>query len=223
VRRTMLAAQALCADRPIYLRYLVAAPSRAVNPNPVIVSDGAGQFDVLLHALCWIHAERAILRLIGFNDAQREALENVRTDIWDLYRELKAYKVTPDKRKKARLERRLDQISTKCTCYAALNEAMKRIHGNKSELLLVQDRPEIPLHNNGSENDIREMAQKRKIGVSTRSDLGRRYRDSFASLKKTCRKLGIGFWDYLSDRLSGKNLIPSLPDLMRMRMLESPG
>ena len=195
----------------------------SVNPNLVIVSDDAGQFDVLLHALCWIHAERAILRLIGFNDAQREALENVRTEIWDLYRELKAYKVTPDKKKKARLERRFDQIFTKCTCYAALNDAMKRIHGNKSELLLVLDRPEIPLHNNGSENDIREMAKKRKISGSTRSDLGRGCRDTFASLKKTCRKLGIGFWDYLSDRLAGKNLIPSLPDLMRMRMLESPG
>jgi len=40
----------------------------------------------------------------------------------------------------------------------------------------------------------------RKISGGTRSDLGACCRDDFASLKKTCRKLGISFWDYLGDR-----------------------
>jgi hypothetical protein len=31
-----------------------------INPDLVIVSDDAGQFNVLLHALCWIHAERIV-------------------------------------------------------------------------------------------------------------------------------------------------------------------
>ena len=42
------------------------------NRKLIIVSDDAGQFDVLLHALCWIHAERSIARLVGFNDLQRD-------------------------------------------------------------------------------------------------------------------------------------------------------
>jgi hypothetical protein len=91
---------------------------------------------------------------------------------------------------------------------------LKRMKGNKSELLLVLDRPEIPLHNNLSENDIREYVTKRKVSGSTRSDEGRRCRDTFASLKKTCKKLKIRFWDYLIDRLSGKNTIPLLGDLI---------
>ncbi|MDP3361504.1 MAG: hypothetical protein Q8S52_05190 [Methylobacter sp.] len=33
-----------------------------------IVSDDAGQFNVFDHALCWIHAERIINRLIPLND-----------------------------------------------------------------------------------------------------------------------------------------------------------
>jgi hypothetical protein len=33
------------------------------NTDMVIVSDDAGQFDILLHALCWIHAERTIHKL----------------------------------------------------------------------------------------------------------------------------------------------------------------
>ena len=47
--------------------------------------------------------------------------------------------------------------------------ALKRIFNNKSELLLVLKRPDIPLHNNLSENDIREFVKKRKISGPIRS------------------------------------------------------
>jgi hypothetical protein len=69
-----------------------------------------------------------------------------------------------------------------------------RIHSNKSELLLVLDRPEIPLHTNDSERDIRDHVVRQKISGGTRSDEGRRCPDTFSSLNKTCRKLGISFW-----------------------------
>ena len=62
---------------------------------------------------------------------------------------------------------------------------------------MVLDRPEIPLHTNGSENDIRCQVTKRKISGGTRSDAGRDCRDAFLGLAKTCAKLGIAFWDYL--------------------------
>jgi hypothetical protein len=194
-----------------------------INPYLVILSDDAGQFDVLLHALCWIHAERSIHKLVGFNDAQRDALEEMRTQIWEFYSELKSYKQTPGTKKKAELEKRFDEIFTSRTCYTTLNQALKRIHKNKSELLLVLERPDIPLHNNTSETDIREYVKKRKISGSTRSNPGRRCRDTFASLKKTCRKLGVGFWAYLNDRLSGKNSILRLAHLMRRRIQHSLG
>jgi hypothetical protein len=194
-----------------------------VNPDLVIVSDDAGQFHVLLHALCWIHAERSILKLIPVSDSHREALEEARLRLWDFYRCLKTYKQCPEKKMKTELEQRFDTIFTMKTRYAALDDALKRIHKNKSELLLVLDRPEIPLHNNSSETDIRDIVKKRNISGSTRSDLGRLCRDTFASLKKTCRKLGVSFWEYLKDRGSGGNSIPWLPDLMRRRVREAPG
>lgn len=52
-----------------------------INPALVIVSDDAGQFDVLTHALCWIHAERGIHKLLGFNDGQRLALDWARGEL----------------------------------------------------------------------------------------------------------------------------------------------
>ncbi|MFQ5506479.1 MAG: transposase [Planctomycetota bacterium] len=188
-----------------------------VNRDLVIMSDDAGQFDVLLHALCWIHAERVFVKLVGFNDAQREALAAVRTEIWEVYAELKAYKTAPDQEKKAQIDARFDTLCATQTCFVSLNLALQRMHRNKAELLLVLQRPGIPLHNNLSEGDIREYVKKRKISGSTRSDEGRRCRDTFASLKKTCRKLGISFWAYLNDRVRGASQTPPLAEWIRSR------
>ncbi|TXL18829.1 transposase, partial [Methylococcaceae bacterium HT5] len=61
----------------------------------------------------------------------------------------------------------------------------------------------------------RDYVKKRKISGSTRSDSGRKARDTFASLKKTCRKNGISFWDYLKNRLLGVGDIPPLSEVIR--------
>ena len=192
----------------------------STNPDLVVVSDDAGQFDFLLHGLCWIHSERSINKLVGFNGEQRRALERIRKQIWDFYGQLKSYKQSPDQLTKGKLDKRFDEIFSTRTSYARLNQTLGRIRKNKSELLLVLERPDIPLHNNTSETDIREYVKKRHISGSTRSDLGRRCRDTFASLKKTCRKLAVGFWAYLNDRLSGANSIRPLAELI-IRELES--
>jgi hypothetical protein len=94
-----------------------------------------------------------------------------------------------------------------------------RLHANKAELLRVLERPEVPLHTNGSENDIRCQVTRRKISAGTRSDLGRDCRDAFLGLAKTCAKHAIAFWDYLGSRLgvAGAAFIPPLPDLVRCR------
>ena len=190
------------------------------NKELAILSDDAGQFNVFLHALCWIHAERLLAKLIGFNGDKRKALEKKRGEVWEFYDQLKKYKKAPDQGKKKKLEARFDEIFTEKTCFQTLNLTLQRIYNNKSELLLVLDRPDIPLHNNLSERDIREYVKRRKISGSTRSDAGRRVRDTFISLKKTCRKLGISFWVYLQDRLAGSFVIPRLSDLIRLKAQE---
>ena len=180
----------------------------------VIVSDDAGQFNVFNHALCWIHAERLINKLIAPSEEKRKILEDVKEQIWDFYAELKEYKVSPNKTKRIQLQERFRKIFTQKTDFQTLNLALRRLYENRDELLLVLDRPEIPLHNNLSENDIREYVKRRKVSGSTRSELGRQCRDTFTSLKKTCRKLGVSFWKYLLDRISKRNEIPLLPELI---------
>ena len=139
-----------------------------------------------------------------------------------MYEGLKAYKQNPKPAHKKRLDAMFDEIFTQTTASASLNLALKRIYTNKSELLLVLKRPDIPLHNNDSENALREYVKKRKISGGTRSDAGRKCRDTFTSLKKTCRKLGISFWQYLKDRIENVGLIPDLPELVHQQIL-NPG
>ena len=184
-----------------------------------IVSDDAGQFDIGQHALCWVHAERLVHKLVAFTEHNRIAQQRVRGLIWWFYRDLKAYQADPTPRRKAELRARFNRIFKRRTGFALLDRLLARLHANKRELLLVLDRPEIPLHTNGSENDIRCQVTRRKLSGGTRSDTGRDCRDAFLSLAKTCTKLGILFWDYLGDRLDAPAYreVPYLPNIVKHR------
>ena len=184
--------------------------------DSVIISDDAGQFNVGQHGLCWVHAERLVHKLDTFTDQNRAAQATVRAAIWQLYRDLKAYRCAPTVQRKAALVAEFDRIFTSKTGFVTLDRLLARLHANKAELLKVLDRPEIPLHTNGSENDIRCHVTRRKVSGGTRSDLGRDCRDAFLALAKTCAKLGITFWDYLGARLTtpGAAIISPLPQLV---------
>jgi hypothetical protein len=185
-------------------------------PNTVIVSDDAGQFNVGQHGLCWVHSERLVHKLDTFTDQNRAAQASVRDLIWKLYRDLKAYRCAPSKRRKAALRARFDRIFKRKTGFVTLDRLLARLNANKPELLMVLERPEIPLHTNGSENDVRCHVTRRKVSGGTRSDVGRDCRDAFLGLTKTCAKLGINLWDYLGSRLAvpGSPSIPYLPELV---------
>ena len=190
---------------------------RGLHERLAVVSDDAGQFNVLRHGLCWIHAERLIHTLLPLNEDHREDIAKVRGELWELYADLKKYKRRPNKKARSVLTERFDALFTQKTRYQTLNQLLRRLHNNKAELLLVLERPEIPLHTNDSERDIRDYVKKRKVSGGTRSDVGRQCRDTFISLKKTCRKLGLSFWDYLNDRIAQANRIPFLPAIIETR------
>lgn len=186
--------------------------------DSVIVSDDAGQFRVGTHALCWVHAERLVHKLIPTTPSQAIVIAQQRERIWELYGDLKAYARAPCERAATDLRARFDRIFTASTGMVMLDRLLTRLHRNKAELLRVLERPEIPLHTNGSENDIRACVTKRRISGGTMSVAGRTARDALLGLMKTCAKLGISFFRYLGDRLGipdGGMPIPPLADLVR--------
>ena len=169
--------------------------------DAVVLSDDAGQFAIGRHALCWVHAERLVHKLDTFTDRQRAAQQHVRGLIWNFYADLKAYRVAPSAQRRIALRARFDRIFRRETGFATLDRLLARLWANKTELLMVLERPEIPLHTNDSENDIRCYVTRRKVSAGTRSEDGRDSRDAFLGLTKTCAKLGIPVWDYLGSRL----------------------
>src|SRR5215210_5159961 len=167
----------------------------------------------------WVHAERLVHKLNTFTDHQHRTQQHLRALIWWFYRDLKAYRREPTPRRRSELRARFDRIFKRQTGFVLLDCLLARLHANKAELLRVLERPEIPLHTNGSENDIRCYVTRRKISGSTRSDQGRDSRDTFLGLMKTCQKLGVSFWAYLGARLAIPKTpaVPPLPDLIRAR------
>src|SRR6202021_2729743 len=136
----------------------------------VIVSDGAGQFRVGVHAQCWIHAERLAHKLIPANQIQHKAVEVARRMIWWFYGKLKEYKLAPSAERAEILRAQFKRIFDRAeTGYAALDGLLRL----EDRLMRVLERPEIPLHTNASENDVRSFVTKRKIPGGTASEKGR--------------------------------------------------
>ena len=236
VRQLAGHAQRQFADQAAWLRHLAQLGITAleITPNPVrvategalwgavvahgflneavIISEDAGQFNVGDHALCWIHAERLVHQLETFTNPQRAAQQQVRGLIWWFYADLKAYRAAPTARQRSELQARFERIFRRRTGFVSLDRLLARLYANKAELLKVLDHPEIPLHTNGSENDIRCQVTKRQVSGGTKTDVGRDCRDAFLGLGKTCRKLGISFWNYLGARLG----VPSAPAVPRL-------
>jgi transposase IS66 family protein len=185
--------------------------------DTVIVSDDAGQFRVGVHALCWVHAERLVHKLVPANDKQRNAIEVAKRMIWWFYRCLKEYKLAPSSEQAQILRARFDRIFNRGrTGYVMLDRLLRRLFRHKDALLRVLDRPEIPLNTNASENDIRAFVTKRKISGGTMSHNGRDARDIMLGLAKTCMKLKLSFYEFLGSRLGiAGTKIPPLAELVR--------
>lgn len=197
---------------------LGSAIEHGLSPEMIVLSDGAKQFAILVHALCWIHMERGIRRLKGVTAQQLIEIDEVQDALWEYYRQLKAYQDHPVEEQKQRLTERFDQIFGKrYPHHDGLNQAMQQFCVHKEELLRVLNAPQLPLHTNAAEADIREYVTRRKISGGTRHPDGRLARDTFTGLKKTCRKLAYSFWQYLLSRLRGDSSVPYLPDVIRAR------
>ena len=193
--------------------------SNGFPESMIIHSDGARQFDTVFeHSLCWFHASRPLAKLIPTNSRERAARDWIEKQYWNLYDDIEAYCETPTEARKHQLEQDFNHWVTTHVDYPELRAELGKIYRAREELLLVLKYPWLPLHNNLSERQIREYVKRRKISGGTRSLLGQRCRDTFASLKKTCRLHGLSFSKYLKDRISGSGLIPKLSELVREKL-----
>jgi hypothetical protein len=109
--------------------------AHGVSPELVVLSDGAGQYDLLVHAACWLHAERPLTRLIAYSEEHRAAIAKVRGQIWEQYRDLKGYQQRPESSRRQDLEARFDGLCLQRTGFPSIDNVLKGMHKHRAALL----------------------------------------------------------------------------------------
>jgi hypothetical protein len=186
-----------------------------------LMTDAAGQFRslALIHALCWVHEIRHYTDLnpnvLGF----KKMLEDFTDKVQAFYARLKLYKENPNKEQMKIIQEEFENLFSTVTKYNDLNKVIAQTKKRQEGLLVVLENPDLPLHNNHAEQQIRPYVIKRKIQFGTRSEDGRKSRDTFMSISMTCRKLDLSFFKFLIDRKTNARKILPLAEMMKLKMV----
>jgi hypothetical protein len=162
------------------------------------------------HQLCWVHEIRKYKLCEVFKRIESDTLEKL-VDQWRFfYKLMKRFKNNQTRELRMKVRSEFDRICSIKTLVKPLDEQLARTKANKKELMLFLKYPQLPLHNNMAEIDIRERVIKRKISMQNRSLEGMKAWDLMLSLVSTCRKIKLSFWTYLEDRISKRESVPYL-------------
>jgi hypothetical protein len=185
----------------------------------LLVCDDAKQFKLVPEelALCWIHEGRHYQILEPCVPQHDQWLKEFRTRYWDYYKALRAYQQAPTGEWAAQLRDQFDELFSTVTGYAALDQRIGKTKAHKVNLLMVLDHPEIPLHNNPAELEVRRRVRKRVVSYGPRSAVGAKAWDTMETLLGTATKLGVNFFRYIRDRVSGAKTMPALAELIGQR------
>lgn len=183
----------------------------------ILLSDDAPQYKHITQyqALCWIHDGRHYKKLHPVVPWHQELLEEFRGKYWDYYHKLEEYKENPSQDEAVKLVAEFDELFATKTGYPALDERIAKSSSKKENLLMVLKYPELPLHNNGSELEARVQARKRDVSLHTMTEDGTQANDTFLTIVRTAKKLGVNPYEYIYDRVSKRFHIPSLADLIK--------
>ena len=212
-------------QRKLLIDAAAVAAYHAQKDYPVVqalVCDDAPQFNWLGQEmmLCWVHDGRHYKKLMPVIALHRELLDDFLKQFWEYYHQLLDYCQQPKAEERLRLETAFDGLFSNHTGYDALDQRIAKTKAKKDSLLLALKYPELPLHNNASELGVRQRVRKRDVSFGPRTEDGVRSWDTFATLAETAKKLGVSFYHYLNDRISGTNQIQPLADLVSLRAIE---
>lgn len=182
----------------------------------LLVCDDAPQFNWVTEdlALCWVHEGRHYKKLTPYVPYHRKLLDDFLKRFWAYYDQLLVYQQQPTAEERARLAAEFEVLFSTVTHYDALDERIAKTKAKKACLLMVLEHPEIPLHNNPAELGARMRVRKRDVSFGPRTADGAKAWDTFMTLAATAKKLGVSFYHYIHDRVSGANQMPGLASLI---------
>lgn len=186
---------------------------------PNLLTDDAPQFRFITrdHSLCWVHEGRHYKKLMPCVEYHQHLLADFRREFWDYYHQLNAYRADPTPERAVQLEKKFDELFSPVTGYDELDKRIAKTKAKKDRLLKVFAYPEMPLHNNPAELAARRRVRKRDISFGPRTADGVAAWDTFMTLAATARQLGVSFYAYIYDRVSGVRALPDLADIIRER------
>ena len=181
-----------------------------------LMCDDAPQFNMIAEhkMLCWIHEGRHFKKLTPFYSKNRIILDSFLKRFWDYYGLLLEYKESPSDNLSQKLFDDFNTLFTTKTGYGFLDDRIKMTFNKRDSLLLVLEFPFLPLENNPAELGARVQARMRDINLHTISENGTKSKDTFATIVQTAKKLGVNIYDYIRDRVSQKNEMQSLADII---------
>jgi hypothetical protein len=185
----------------------------------LLVCDDAPQFTLVTEALalCWVHEGRHYKKLLPSIPYHQRLLEAFVQRFWLYYAQLLAYRQQPAPEAATRLTEEFETLFSTVTGYQALDERIAKTRAKQRCLLMVLTHPEIPLHNNPAELGARARVRKRDVSFGPRTREGATAWDTFMTLAATATKLGVSFYHYIHDRVSGASQMPALADLISER------
>ena len=188
-----------------------------------LICDDAPQFKLITKnlGLCWVHDGRHYKKLLPIVESHKKELDNFQNKYWNYYGKLLGFKINPTSEFAELLYLEFDELFSTKTDYDQLNERILKTKAKITELLLVLKYPNIPLHNNVSENSARDEKQYQDVSLQTKSKAGTKAKDTFMSLVGTCKKLGVISMDFINDRICKTFKMPLLADLIKIKFKSS--
>ncbi len=185
----------------------------------VLLCDDAPQFKLLTDelSLCWVHDNRHYKRLNPIVPAHKKRLMSFCNRYWGYYHKLHGYKKNPSSESANSLTDEFDTLFSTKTGYDELDARIAKSKNKANELLTVLKHPEIPLHNNLSENGARVQKRREDVSLHTITDAGTEAKDTMMSIVETCKKHGLSSYQYIYDRVSKNIKMPSLASLIKAK------
>ena len=181
-----------------------------------LITDDAKQYHglSLIECLCWIHEIRHYIKMSPILAYHKKILDSFLQELFKYYESMLLYKINPNEDFKIELKQKFEELVFKNYGYRELDQRLATTWENRDRLLQFLEHPEVPLHNNESEIAAREPVIKRKISYGTRSELGKCAWENVLSIKDTCRKLGVNFFQYMIDIYSNSFSMPRLAEII---------
>jgi Transposase IS66 family len=164
---------------------------------------------MLYKQLCWLHEIRHYLKLDPrFNQHKKKLAETINA-LWEFYQQAKAYCLDPADCKRSELETLFDAVTSQKTGYRELDHRLELTGRKRERLLVFLTHPFLPIHNNQSEQDVRDAVMIRMISRETKSKAGDRSLERHLSIIHTAKKQGLDVFETINGFLTG-TLSPSI-------------